>query len=334
MTLIRSLDDVAPARGCVLSIGNFDGVHRGHQAMIARIVCEARRQSAPAVALTFDPHPIKLLAPSKAPPSLSTLERKSELLHRAGADFVIAVPTTRDLLGLEAVVFFERIVVEAIGAVGMIEGPNFHFGRGRGGDVELLRELCFEHGMACEILDAVADGGGDGGVGDGGVGKGGVGDGDCGGDGGGPMISSSLIRMAISDGRVDDAVSWLGHPYQIRGVVVHGDARGRTLGYPTANLAEIETLLPPDGVYAACCSIDGERYSAAVNVGGNPTFGVETKKVEAHLIGFDGDLYGQQLAVDMLARVRGVMKFESPGALLAQLKDDLVTVNGIVADRA
>ena len=302
MTLIRSLDKVGPARGCVLSIGNFDGVHRGHQTMIAQLVDAARRHNSPAVVLTFDPHPIKLLAPDKAPPSLSTLQRKSELLHRAGADFVIAVPTTRELLALDAVVFFEQIVVSSLAAVGMVEGPNFHFGKGRGGDVHLLKSLCEKHEMSCEILEPVAE------------------------PARGSMISSSLIREAISSGRLSDAVGWLGHPYQIRGTVIHGDARGRTLGYPTANLGDIETLLPPDGVYAATCTLDGKRYPAAMNVGGNPTFDVARKKVEVHLIGFDGDLYGQELAVDMLAHVRGVMKFDSPDALLTQLKIDLATV--------
>lgn len=305
MTLIRSLDDIAPARGCVLSIGNFDGVHRGHQTMVGKLVSLAKKQNAQAAVLTFDPHPIKLLAPEKAPPSLSTLARKSELLHQAGADFVIAVPTSRDLLDLDAVIFFEQIVIDQLRAIGLVEGPNFFFGKNRQGDTALLQTLCNQHGLTCHILDAVGDG---------------------------PMISSSLIRSAITDGRLDDAVHWLGHPYQVQGQVVAGDARGRTLGYPTANLEQIETLLPPDGVYAASCNVDGARYPAAVNIGGNPTFGIDARKVEVHLLDFDANLYGRTLAVDIISKVRGVKTFESRDSLIEQLESDLQTIRDSIAN--
>lgn len=312
MPLIRSLDEAAPARGGVLSIGNFDGVHRGHQAMVSRLVAAAKAQDTHSVILTFDPHPIKLLAPAKAPPSLSTLERKAELLTTAGADFVIAAHTTRDLLGLEAIEFFERIVVDQLAAVGMVEGPNFHFGRGRGGDTTLLSQLCSQHNMSCEILAPVAN------------------------DGIATdreqMISSSLIRAAIVDGRIADAVAWLGHPYQVCGRVTHGDARGRTLGFPTANLSGVETLLPPDGVYAARCEIDGHSFAAAVNIGGNPTFGVDDRKVEVHLIDFNGDLYDQVIAVDLIAQIRGLLTFDGRESLIDQLQRDIAAarehVNG------
>lgn len=307
MPLLRDLADLGPARGGMLSIGNFDGVHRGHQTMVARLAKAASAAGVPAVVLTFDPHPIMLLAPEKMPPRLSTLDRKAELLQAAGADFVIAVSTTRELLSLTAEEFFQQIIRAQINAVGMIEGPNFCFGKDRGGDIDLLQALCDEHAMTCAVLEPVAEQGGQ-------------------------MISSSLIRTAIAEGRLAEAIDWLGHSYQIRGQVVHGDARGRELGFPTANLADIATLLPPDGVYAGVTRVGEARYATAINIGGNPTFGIEARKVEAHLIGFDGDLYHQPLHVDLLDRVRGVVSFSGLDALQTQVAADINTVAQLTAD--
>lgn len=301
MSLIESLNDVAPAIGGVLSIGNFDGVHRGHQQMIAKLVELAAENSAPAVVLTFNPHPIRLLAPEKVPPSLSTLQRKSELLHSFGVDHVVAVPTTAQLLSLTATEFFDTVVRDSLNAVGMVEGPNFHFGKNRGGDVEFLSELCDKHGMSCSILEPVS----------------------CGSAPDSMMISSSVVRSAISDGRLTEAVALLGRPYQIRGRVVHGDGRGRSLGYPTANLTDVETLLPPDGVYAGWSDVDGKVFPAAINIGGNPTFDEHERKIEVHLIGYQGDAYNAHLHVNLLAEIRGVMKFDSVETLTNQIKTDV-----------
>ena len=309
MDLLRTLDEAAAhpaARGGVVAIGNFDGVHRGHQAMIAALREEAARHAAAAVVLTFDPHPIALLAPDRLPPSLSTLPRKAELLEAAGADVLIAVRTTRDLLNLSADEFFRTVLRDALDARGMVEGPDFRFGRDRGGDVPSLRRMCEAAGMTLRVLEPVeADGG---------------------------PVSSSRVRAAIAEGRIDEAVAMLGHPYELRGTVVRGDARGRTLGFPTANLAGVATLLPPDGVYAGVAEAGGTLHAAAVNVGGNPTFGVADRKVEAHLAGFEGDLYGCDLAVRMVGRIRGTVAFADAGELTSRIARDVAAAEAMAAE--
>ena len=300
MDVLYSLEDASRherARGGVVSIGNFDGVHRGHQAMIAVLRGEAERAGVPAVVMTFDPHPIALLAPDRLPPSLSTLERKAELLGRAGADAMVVIRTNRDLLNLSAKAFFDEVLRDRIAASGMVEGPDFHFGRNRGGDVSTLRTLCDDAGMTLRVMEPVLIDG--------------------------EVVSSSRVRRAIGEGQLGDAVRMLGHPYELRGTIVRGDGRGRTIGYPTANLSGVVTLLPPDGVYAGVAEIDSRTYAAAVNLGGNPTFDVDERKLEVHVIGFDGDLYGCRLSVRLLERVRGTVAFADSAELTSRIARDV-----------
>ena len=299
----ESSDDAAAFRGGFVAIGNFDGVHLGHQSMIAMLVQRARAANVPAVVLTFEPHPIKLLRPEHTPPSLSTLERKTELLGECGVDCVIAYATDLDLLELSPRAFFESIVRHELDARGLVEGPNFFFGHNRAGSVDTLRDLCQSAGLSLDVVPTIS-----------------VGD---------RMVSSSAIRSLISDGKISEAVELLGHAYQVRGTVVPGVGRGQTLGFPTANLCDIETLRPPDGVYAAATIVDGQRFPAAINVGTNPTFGDTTPKLEVHLIGFSGDLYGKPLHVDFLARLRDTQSFPNADALKQQLQLDIKTVQQI-----
>jgi riboflavin kinase/FMN adenylyltransferase len=305
MLVARDMAAAGAARGGCLSIGNFDGVHRGHQRILRELVSQARGAGAPAVAMTFDPHPIQLLAPDRAPPHLTTLERKSELIEHCGVDVLIVVPTTLELLQLTPAEFFAQVVRERLHVRAMVEGPNFFFGHNRAGDVRTLRELCDGAGLSLTVVAPV--------------------------EYQGTTVSSSAIRRAIGAGRVADAVAMLGHPYQVEGVVSTGAARGREIGFPTANLTGITTLLPPDGVYAAMAQIDGTRYPAAVNLGPNPTFGEQQRKFEAHLIGYAGNLYGQSLRVQLLDRVRETRKFGGREELVAQLERDVEAVRGVVA---
>ena len=301
MRLVRTFIDAAAFRGAAVSIGNFDGVHRGHQAMLGTLVDRARERGVPSLVMTFDPHPIQLLAPEKAPPSLMTLEQKADAMAPLGIDCLLGYPTREGLLKLSADEFFERVIRDHLGAAGLVEGPNFHFGNRRGGDVTLLRQLCERDGLFCEILQPV--------------------------DFDGVMVSSSRIRESVAAGRIDEANHLLGRPYELRGRVVRGDARGRTLGFPTANLADVPTLLPPPGVYAGRCSVSRDgieaSHAAAVHIGGNPTFGIDESKIEVHLIGFEGDLYDQPLPVELLQRLRGVESFDSVDALTTQLQTDV-----------
>ena len=260
-------------------------------------------EPAPAVLMTFDPHPITLLRPTQVPPALSLLEHKLELFEQHGIDMVIVYPTDQTLLNLSPEEFFHDLVLCRIEAIGLVEGPNFFFGHRRSGNVQTLRVLCDAAGRELEVVPAMI-----------------VRD---------RMVSSSEVRSLIASGKIIEAVEMLGHPYRVRGTVGTGAARGRTIGFPTANLEGIATLLPSDGVYAGQCEVCGKQFAAAINVGANPTFGENARKFEMHLLDFDGDLYGSTLDVDLLARVRDVVRFESREALIQQLQADIAAVRGL-----
>ncbi len=288
----------APASfGGVLTVGNFDGVHLGHQRMIRQLVDLARELGTRAIAVTFDPPPLAILAPDRVPPQLTTLSQKVELIRGLGVDEVIVYPASRELLALTAEQFFENVLVRQLGCMGLVEGPNFRFGRGRAGDVALLRELCSPRLIPLTIVEACEQAG--------------------------AMVSSSEVRNALGRGDVAGARRLLGRAYSITGTVVHGAERGRQLGFPTANLDGIETLLPPLGVYAGRANVEGVRYPVALNIGPNPTFGEDRLKVEAHLVGFSGNLYEQMLSIEFLDRLRGVVKFSGVDALRTQLQTDI-----------
>ncbi|MFQ5732162.1 MAG: bifunctional riboflavin kinase/FAD synthetase [Planctomycetaceae bacterium] len=292
-------------RGGYVAIGNFDGVHCGHQNIVAVLVRRARDADVPAVALTFDPHPARLLRPEDSPPALSTLQRKAELLAGCGVDRVIAYPTTREFLAFSPDDFFQRIVRDELDAKGLVEGPNFCFGKDRAGDIALLRTLCDAAGVLLDVVGPV--------------------------EVDGRLISSSRIRDAITSGNIACAVTMLGHPYRLQGTVTRGAGRGADLGFPTANLTGTETLLPADGVYAGTTALGGEVLPAAVNIGPNPTFGDDAPKLEVHVVGFDGELYGREISVDLLDRIRDVAQFADAAALRKQLQIDIGTAAGIFA---
>ena len=232
MITIESFAEVPErVRGAYLAVGNFDGVHRGHAHLIARLRARADAVGAPALALTFDPHPVVLLRPEKAPVPLVWTERKAVLLKEAGATEVGVFRTGPWLLGLTAREFFERMIVGQLRASGMVEGPNFAFGRDRGGDAQLLAAWCSEAGLGFELVEPTVIEG--------------------------QLVSSSRIRQALAEGRADEAARLLGRPHRIRGIVTHGAGRGAGLGFPTANLDGIDTLIPADGVYAALAWLDG-----------------------------------------------------------------------------
>jgi riboflavin kinase / FMN adenylyltransferase len=292
-------DFPARARGAIVTVGNFDGVHLGHQRLLSRLRSKADKAGVPALAITFDPHPVALLRPEKAPVPLVWPEREVALLEDAGATEVGVFQTGPWLLELSAREFFDRVIRGQLEARGIVEGPNFAFGHDRLGDVTILRAWCAEVGIDFEVVDAtVTDG---------------------------QLVSSSRIRQCLSDGRVEEAAGLLGRPHRIRGKVDHGAGRGAGLGFPTANLGAIDTLLPLEGVYACLAWLDGRgpAWPAACNLGPNPTFGELARKVEAHLISFTGDLYGTTVEVDFLERLRGTQKFSGLDDLLRQIRADI-----------
>ncbi len=286
------------ARGGAVAIGNFDGVHRGHAKLIERLVQRAKSLDKPAIVFTFDPHPVRILRPEQSPPPLTWTERKAELLYQLGVDRLIAYPTDKALLSLSAKDFFELIISQTLGAKAVVEGPNFFFGRNREGNVELLAHYTSEAGMSLDIIQPD--------------------------ESAGTMVSSSRIRELIGiQGDVGAARELLTAPYRIRGMVTHGASRGTKIGFPTANLEGIDTLLPANGVYAGLGRIDQEIIPAAIHIGPNPTFGEKAKKVEAHLLGHQGMLYGRPLELDFLSRLRDVVSFDSSEALVRQVKQDV-----------
>jgi riboflavin kinase / FMN adenylyltransferase len=297
-----------PLAAAAVAVGNFDGVHLGHAAIARRLVAAARERAVPAVALTFDPHPATLVRPDAAPAPLSTLARRAELLLALGLDAVLVQPADAALVSLPAEAFYREILRRRLGAVAIVEGADFRFGAGRRGDVELLRRLGAVDGVAVEVVPPVV-----------------VGDG---------PISSSRLRALVAAGDVAGAAKLATAAYRLTGTVVAAAGRGAGLGFPTANLAGVATLLPAAGVYAARAAVAGAGeawYPAAVNVGPAPTFGVETSGMEVHLIGFDGDLYGQALDVDFLARLRDTRRFASVDALKGQLAADVEQAAAIAA---
>ncbi|XZE45463.1 bifunctional riboflavin kinase/FAD synthetase [Pirellulaceae bacterium SH467] len=294
------------AKGGAIAIGNFDGVHRGHRRLLMQLGTMAKRLNGPVVLVTFDPPPLRILRPDLAPKPLTTHDSKCRLLREAGADFVVALRTSHQLLQLSAEEFFDQVIVGALGAKGIIEGPNFRFGRDRQGDVDYLHQQCRKMGIQFELASVETDSG--------------------------DWISSTRIRKEIEMGAVQAANRLLLQPYRIHGVVGTGAQRGRTLGFPTANLDAISVLVPAHGVYAA--RVSGIRGGAdvakaalhkpvALHIGPNPTFGEEAKKVEAHLLDFSGDLYGASIELELFSEIRGVQKFPSIEALRAQLLRDI-----------
>lgn len=298
---IDHLDTPADScRGGVVSIGNFDGIHAGHCCLLARLRHRARMLGVPAIAVSFEPHPFRVLRPEHAPPALTWPERKVELLRAAGADGVVLYRTTPAMLDLSAREFFTQIVLGRLVARGMVEGRDFGFGKGREGNIASLETLCREEGISLDVVEMK--------------------------QGDGQSVSSTRVRAALAAADLAAAANMLGRPHRIRGTVVHGDHRGRTLGFPTANLADVLGLLPAEGVYACRAWRGGRPIDAAANVGPNPTFGIRERKVEVHLLDFDDDLYGEVLDLDFLAHVRAVQPFKDLDALRARLTLDVTLV--------
>ncbi len=306
MHIIRHLADLpAEARGGAVAIGTFDGVHRGHIAIVHRLLERAAAVDGPAIVFTFDPHPVRLLRPEQCPPPLTWTERKAELLAALGVDWIVAYPTDEALLALSAAEFFQRIVRHALDARALVEGPNFFFGHNREGTIDRLRELTTAARITLDVVPPV--------------------------EVDGAIVSSSRVRELLRAGNVEQAQNLLAAPYRIRGLVTHGAGRGAKIGFPTANLAGIDTLLPAQGVYAGRAWLNDASYPAALNLGPSPTFGDATNRVEVHVIGLDDPLYGQPMEVDFLARLRDIRPFESPAALAQQLARDVAETKRLAA---
>ncbi|MFB7129528.1 bifunctional riboflavin kinase/FAD synthetase [Kitasatospora xanthocidica] len=300
----RGLEEIPGDWGrSVVTIGSFDGVHRGHQLIIGRAVERARELGVPAVVVTFDPHPREVIRPGSHPPLLAPHPRRAELIAELGVDAVLVLPFTTEFSQESPETFVRQVLVDALHARVVIEGPNFRFGHRAAGNVELLGELGRADDFEVEVVDLQV----------------------CGTAGDGEPFSSSLTRRLVETGDMAGANEVLGRPHRVEGVVVRGAQRGRDLGYPTANVDTVpHSAIPADGVYAGWLTADGERMPAAISVGTNPTFDGTTRTVEAYAIDRVGlDLYGLHVAVDFLAYLRGMEKFDSIDALLDRMADDV-----------
>lgn len=309
----RGLEDIPQDWGrSVVTIGSYDGVHRGHQLIIGRAVTRARDLGIPSVVVTFDPHPSEVVRPGSHPPLLAAHHRRAELMADLGVDALLILPFTTEFSKLSPEEFVETVLTERLHAQVVVEGPNFRFGHKAAGNVSVLTELGRGHGYEVEVVDLYVSGQA----------------------GDGQPFSSTLTRRLVAEGDVAGAAEILGRPHRVEGVVVRGAQRGRELGFPTANVETLpHTAIPADGVYAGWLHVSAEAMPAAISVGTNPQFEGTRRTVEAYAIDRVGlDLYGLHAAVDFLAYVRGMEKFDSIDALLVAMADDVKRARALVAE--
>jgi riboflavin kinase/FMN adenylyltransferase len=292
--------------GTVATVGTFDGIHRGHQAVLGEVVRRAHASGLTSLLVTFDPHPLEVVNPSAAPRLLTLADEKRVLAAALGVARIEVVAFTPELARLGPEEFVRGVLRARFDLRELVLGYDHGFGRGRSGDVELVRRLAREDGFAMDVVAAVKDDG--------------------------QPISSSLIRTAVAHGDLEWAGRGLGRAYSVRGVVERGAGRGRTIGVPTINLTppDPRKLLPPDGVYAVRVDTRGKRYGGMMNQGARPTFAVHARGLEVHLFGFSGDLYGETVTVEWVRRLRDTQTFPSRQALVDQIERDAMAARAIL----
>lgn len=306
MLIYRSLEQItAPLPNPVVTIGNFDGVHLGHREIFRQLKKAATQLGGVSVVITFDPHPLKMISSATSVTLINTLEEKITLIEASGIDFLLIIPFDAAFAALSAVDFVERILVKTIGIKQLIIGYDYAFGNNREGDVTLLRLLGERFSFAVEELLPISAGE--------------------------VIYSSSLIRKMITAGEVSEVVAFLGRNFSLAGKVVHGHSRGRSLGFPTANIVTDKELIPADGVYAVKVKIAEQLYDAACNIGANPTFANNNRSIEVFIFNFAEELYGQDIRVYFFERVRGEERFASPQQLSAAIAHDVDRCREILA---
>lgn len=301
---------------CVLTIGVFDGVHRGHAQLISRAVKSAAARRVPAVLMTFDPHPMEMIRPGSHPAQLTTLTRRAELAEELGIDVFCVMPFTQEFMKLTPASYVHDLLVERLHVVEVVVGDNFTFGKKAAGTVQTMRELGARFGFEVDSVTLLGEHA--------------------------VTFSSTYIRACVDAGDMSAAAEALGRPHRVEGVVVRGDGRGRTLGYPTANVAPpMHAAIPADGVYAGWFTVldpgpaigtvtPGEPAMAAISVGTNPTFSGRARTVEAYVLDGEADLYGQHVAVDFVERLRGMDKFDSLEQLIQAMERDVAVTRRIL----
>lgn len=305
MKTFHSLDDIrSPFDNAVVTIGNFDGVHLGHREIFRTVRKKAQEIGGTSVVVTFVPHPLKVLAPEKAPLLINTPDEKELFIAASGIDALVSIPFTREFSAIPPEDFVKEILVEKIGLKHLVIGYDYAFGRNRRGNIDLLRRMGGELGFGVTMLDPIGSGG--------------------------TVFSSSAVRSLIAAGKVEEIVSLLGRHFSLGGRVVHGHQRGKGLGFPTANIATEKELLPGPGVYAVKVKIGDGVYDGACNIGTNPTFNDNAISIEAFLFDFEGDLYGREIRVYFIERLRDERRFPGPEALVAQIAEDVARARAIL----
>lgn len=305
----RGLEQVSPGWGrCVLTIGVFDGVHRGHQALIQAAVARGRDLGLPVVVMSFDPHPAQVVRPGNRPAVLSTLPRRAELVDELGADVFLVLPFTPEVAATPAETFVHDVIVGRLHAAAVVVGENFRFGHKAAGTVALLTELGQRFGFTATGIGTV------------------IGD--------EVRISSTYVRACVAAGDVAAAAAALGRPHRVDGYVVHGEGRGGAeLGFPTANLdVDPDTAVPADGIYAGYFLLGTRRSPAAISIGSNPTFSGRVRTIEAFVLDEGGNFYGRKVALEFVAHLRGMERFESVDELVAQIGRDVERTREILAE--
>jgi len=293
-------------KGTVVTVGTFDGVHRGHWAVLEEIRKRARATDRRSVLVTFDPHPLRIVRPEHAPQLLTTPLEKKEILAESGLEYAVFVAFTETLSRYAPRRFVEEILVDRLHVEELVIGYDHGFGRDRSGNADTLREIGADLGFEVDVVAPVEAGDG--------------------------AVSSTRIRTAVAGGRMDEARLCLGRPYSIRGVVVRGEGRGRGLGFPTANMevSAIDKLMPPDGIYAVRGVLKRGTYTGALHLGPRPTFVGSPPSVELHLLDFEGDIYGEAVRVDLVQYLRPVLPFDSAAALIEQMKTDVESARRVI----
>ncbi|MDX1675221.1 MAG: bifunctional riboflavin kinase/FAD synthetase [Longimicrobiales bacterium] len=285
--------------GTVITVGTFDGVHRGHWEVLEALRKRAGEVGMPAVLVTFHPHPLQVVRPDDAPELLTTPLEKKEILAESALDYAVFIPFTETLRSYPPERFVREILIDRLRMKHLVIGYDHGFGRGRSGDVDTLRDIGDRLGFAVDVVEALRTNG--------------------------DAISSTKIRTALREGRVEEAARGLGRPYSARGPVIRGDGRGRALGFPTANIhiTDAGKLLPREGVYAVCATLRSGTYRGVLHLGPRPTFEGSPPSVELHLFDFDDDLYGEEVRVDFCARIRGIHRFGSRQELVEAIREDV-----------
>ena len=309
MKVYNHLDQITePFKNAVITIGNFDGVHIGHQALFHESIEKAEVIDGTSVAMTFEPHPLRVMKPNNHPPLITLYEQKSELIERTGLDVLICVPFTLEFAALSAEQFVRDLLVQKIGMKAIVVGQDYSFGKNRQGDLDLLKSFGPEYGFEVIVAGwiksarALAE-----------------------------RISSTRIRQLVADGRMEQAEKMLGRHYQIRGKVVTGrDRGGKLLGIPTANINLHDELCPKTGIYAVTVECEGSQHRGVANIGYSPTFDDHVFTVEVHILDFNADIYGKKIRVNFIKRIRDEKKFSDISELIAQIKLDIAAAHEIL----